>query len=537
MVPVLKFMTIHTDRVIIKEGDTPITVYFIITGEVEMKKRIYNKKTKEVTWISEAIFGPGDCIGDVEKVEDCARMYTYVAVSNCELLAIFEADYNRILGPFMTKQWNEKKKALRSLDYFEFFNESQRIHACKFGSLVQYEPLETIYYEDKGSVSYVHFILSGECVILQCLNMLANIKNGRIGYELTDLNRGESVMFPESEKSSRASKLPSILSRYRPGVDDQQFDVQDILATSSEDNETKQKNKALRKMTLNEIEAYCGIGKTLEAIKQRRKHKTFKVLKHYRPKHPKHTKHRRFYSEDVEEEYDDEFDMLNDEEEEGGGGSMYDDYYYEYIEEEYSDDDIDEDVKEESRHKMNVHSTFSMAKSRSALLNRKLSLTEVDGENSESGSEIFTVSNSESSEGSSSLQIIQECSYKRPSHLTETHFIDVGSLTYGGIFGLGEKMEHRVIMSRTVVQCLLLPRFWLMEQQQNPGHIWPLRRFYFECNVPTRGELFANYLKTRRWNDFRHKYVQSCLSPSQAMGNTKEEDIPIISRIVETSDD
>ncbi|XP_068158367.1 uncharacterized protein [Drosophila tropicalis] len=520
MVPVLKFMTIHTDRVILKEGDTPITVYFIITGEVEMKKRIYNKKTKEVTWISEAIFGPGDCIGDVEKVEDCARMYTYVAISNCELLAIFETDYNRILGPFMTKQWNEKKKALRSLDYFEFFNENQRIHACKFGNLVQYEPLETIYYEDKGSVSYVHFILSGECVILQCLNMLANIKNGRVGYELVDLHNGESVMFPESEKSSRVGKLSSVLSRHQPGADTQEFDVQDILASSSEDNETKN-NKALRKMTLDEIEAYCGIGKTLEAIKKLRKHKTFKVLKHYRPKLPKHTKHRRFYVEDVEEEYDDEFDMMNDD-------------YYEYIEEEYSDD-IDEDLKVESQHKIKAHSTFSMGKSRSALLNRKLSAMNVDGENSESESEIFTVSNSESSEASS-VQNIQEC-HKPPSQRTETHFIDVGSLTYGGIFGLGEKMEHRVIMSRTVVQCLLLPRFWLMEPQQNPGHVWPLRRFYFECNVPTRGELFANYLKTRRWNDFRHNYVQSCLSPSAAMGNTKEEDIPIISRIVETSDD
>lgn len=41
--------------------------------------------------------------------------------------------------------------------------------------LRQFEPLETIYYEDKGQLSYVHFVISGECMILQCLKMLVRI--------------------------------------------------------------------------------------------------------------------------------------------------------------------------------------------------------------------------------------------------------------------------------------------------------------------------------------------------------------------------
>ncbi|EDW25293.1 GL26512 [Drosophila persimilis] len=72
---------------------------------------------------------------------------------------------------------------------------------------------------------------------------------------------------------------------------------------------------------------------------------------------------------------------------------------------------------------------------------------------------------------------------------TRTHFIDVGSLTFGAIFGLGEKMEHRVIMARTVVQCLVLPRFWLLEEELNPGNIWQRRRFYLECSAPSRKKI------------------------------------------------
>lgn len=118
----------------------------------------------------------------------------------------------------------------------------------------------------------------------------------------------------------------------------------------------------------------------------------------------------------------------------------------------------------------------------------------------------------------------------------ETHFIEVGSLTYGGIFGLGEKMTHRVIMARTNVQCLQLPRYWLMEEDQNPGHIWQRRRFYLENCIPSREELFANFLKTRRWNKFKEDFIQSTLNPN-SVNSTHPEDIPIMSRIVETRDE
>lgn len=51
-------------------------------------------------------------------------------------------------------------------------------------------------------------------------------------------------------------------------------------------------------------------------------------------------------------------------------------------------------------------------------------------------------------------------------------FIDVGSYSCGSVFGLGENMQHRTIISRTNVQCLLIPRHWLFKKQQNPANIW-----------------------------------------------------------------
>lgn len=117
----------------------------------------------------------------------------------------------------------------------------------------------------------------------------------------------------------------------------------------------------------------------------------------------------------------------------------------------------------------------------------------------------------------------------------ETHFIEVGSLSYGGVFGLGEKMTHRCIMARNKVQCLQLPRFWLMEQEQNQGHIWQRRRFYLEQCIPSREELFNNFLKTRSWDKFKAKYIKSIIGPL-TVNSSKVQDIPTIAHIRQNRD-
>lgn len=96
----------------------------------------------------------------------------------------------------MRKQWQQKKAAIRSLNYFNYFNEDQVtnikyiynqiyvcdmyeymfqvVRACAYCQLEQYDPLHSIYSEDRGAVSCVHFILSGECVVLQCLKVIVS---------------------------------------------------------------------------------------------------------------------------------------------------------------------------------------------------------------------------------------------------------------------------------------------------------------------------------------------------------------------------
>ncbi|EDW29953.1 GL15910 [Drosophila persimilis] len=324
LVPYLKFIALTPGRHVMKEGDFPITIYFIITGEVEVSKMFFNKVTKQYESISEAIFGPGDCIGDIDVMEDAPRTNTYTATTNCELLALYDSDYTTLVQPYMKKLWEEKKEGIRALDYFKFFTPDQIVSACKFATIQQFDPLDTIYEEDLGSLSVVYFVLSGECVVLQCLHMRVSFLGNEKRFELDSVRRNASSGNLDMEHTKN-------------------FDFTEYLLSTS-------------------------------------------------------------------------------------------------------------------------------------------------------------------------------------------------TLTFGAIFGLGEKMHHRNIMARTTVQCLIIPRFWLFEPAQNPGNIWQRQLLYIQSNLPTREELFHDFLKTRKWQMFRHNYVQKVLTEKANYCDTKPEDVPIVGRIVESTE-
>lgn len=76
---------------------------------------------------------------------------------------------------------------------------------AKISILKEFAPLETILHEDRGILGYVHFVISGTCMILQCLKMRVkrNPKTGKRTYELmklTDVNPEEEQFMSEEER-------------------------------------------------------------------------------------------------------------------------------------------------------------------------------------------------------------------------------------------------------------------------------------------------------------------------------------------------
>ncbi|XP_017869475.1 PREDICTED: uncharacterized protein LOC108618079 [Drosophila arizonae] len=458
LIPYLKFANYGEDRMLIRQNDIPITVYFMISGEVEMRKNIYDKVGFQV------------------------------------------------------------------------------VRACAYCQLEEYDPLHSIYSEDRGAVSCVHFILSGECVVLQCLKVIRVIKpDGTRTYELVAVKEKEQDIFVNPTKSARSfnSSFLDEAQRKDKHLSESEFNLADLLASSSDlnDEESRAQRKAKRKTGLREIEIACGLatGTSVNSSKKKLRGSTRRITT-MKFKHSLSN----IWKVDFE---DDEEDMVV------------------FIEE-----DDDNSLKDESENQKKSDPTSILPNSsttklsKTSIIQDKQPSSEVELATTVIGPKLSRIKNvtvvgadgaiadasaSNDSDDSSSSLLGFHIRHEKKSLAnlpTETHFIDVGSLTYGGIFGLGEKITHRVIMARTVVQCLLLPRYWLMAAEQNPGHIWMRRRFSLETNIPSREDLFDHFLKTRRWEKFKRDYVQSTLIETNTNG-THPEDIPIICRIVETTDD
>lgn len=58
-------------------------------------------------------------------------------LAQCELLVLVDNDFNSILKPYMQKVWNDKKAALKALDYFDFLSEDQ-VSELHFNIFKQY---------------------------------------------------------------------------------------------------------------------------------------------------------------------------------------------------------------------------------------------------------------------------------------------------------------------------------------------------------------------------------------------------------------
>ncbi|XP_017851175.1 uncharacterized protein LOC108605872 [Drosophila busckii] len=494
LVPHLLFVPIAANRQLMKEGDLPICVYFLISGEVEMSKTILNKVTRRVENRPEAILGPGDWIGDVDMLEAEIRSNSYKTISQCEILVLQDDDFISILAPYVRKNWVEKKRAIQALSYLSFMNESQIVSACKFGIIRQYDPFDTIYSQDKEHLHHVYFILSGECVLLQCLYMKITSVKGEVHYELSEFTNDQSThVLLEENKSD--------------------LDIRELLRSSSSlDEQGINKKKQKRQAELQKIEKQCLQFKVKAVEPEEEQQVKRPSVKRRRSS----VKHKDAYEKFIRH----------------GGAEGFIDIDDDDV---YVDDDAGRASEESPRATFRVSQdivTRDTLTSKHSRTSQSRESSRVLGSNNETtGSEIFTAASSHISARSLSKE---ETAQTDKSQYV-THFIDIGSMAFGGLCGVGERTEHRVLMARTTVQCLLLPRYWLMEEEQNPGHIWQRMSFYIDRYIPSRETLFQDYIKTRQWAQFKRSCVEEYIQ--QGVNSTKVEDIPVIIRIVESKED
>jgi len=95
----------------------------------------------------------------------------------------------------------------------------------------------------------------------------------------------------------------------------------------------------------------------------------------------------------------------------------------------------------------------------------------------------------------------------------------------------GENLEDRSIITTTEVECLLCPYHLIL--QNSKANIWEKIKCFLEIYLPTKEQLFKEFLKKRRWLEYREGLVKDIMKKSNIQINTTIHDIPYSIRIKE----
>ncbi|KAL9695321.1 hypothetical protein quinque_014606 [Culex quinquefasciatus] len=148
----------------------------------------------------------------------------------------------------------------------------------------------------------------------------------------------------------------------------------------------------------------------------------------------------------------------------------------------------------------------------------------VEGQNFKLSSSTLTAANCLPVEELKRLQSLRPIEY-------EYRFLDVATFGCGSVFGVGEHMDDRTVVARSRVQCLLIPRYWLLQKPQNQNNVWNRVRVFIEQRQPSRDKLFEWFLSDGRWQRMRTQLREDFAAAHPKTHPTALGDVPRLCRI------
>ncbi|KAB0799839.1 hypothetical protein PPYR_07719 [Photinus pyralis] len=116
----------------------------------------------------------------------------------------------------------------------------------------------------------------------------------------------------------------------------------------------------------------------------------------------------------------------------------------------------------------------------------------------------------------------------------ELHFMQVCLLNETACFSIGENFVNRRVVAVTNVECLLIPRYWLM--QRNIGNIWNRVKQYLNSHIPSANEVHQEFLKGRKWCHHEKETIDALLAKKQSVNHASMWDVPLFIRMNEKID-
>ncbi|EDS28916.1 conserved hypothetical protein [Culex quinquefasciatus] len=180
-----RYQYLGPGRMVLREGHEAHAVYFVLNGEITVS-RLWWDPVFPLIYLSGAVWG------------GCS-----VLSADTELLCVFREDFVRILEATLRLQWELMQEAIRRFQYFDHWSEEQIRECCILAKVNRYEPQQQIAGADTGfNTEYAYFVLSGQCMILQCLKVKKKRRGQRDCFHLLPIE-GNNIQLKIAERLTK----------------------------------------------------------------------------------------------------------------------------------------------------------------------------------------------------------------------------------------------------------------------------------------------------------------------------------------------
>lgn len=175
------------DRVIVRENHYATSIFFIISGEVNIIEEKYDVFLNETERIITETLTAGDVFGEICLLHNLPRMETIVSATPVEFLVLKRDDFDVVLKGTVKEEWDFISSLMQSFDYFREWDKVRIGECCMQSVIKNYKKADTILGDGYGRKNYVHFVIEGTCSLVEHLRVEeTKFSSGVSNYRLYD---------------------------------------------------------------------------------------------------------------------------------------------------------------------------------------------------------------------------------------------------------------------------------------------------------------------------------------------------------------
>ncbi|XP_053989307.1 uncharacterized protein LOC128881906 isoform X2 [Hylaeus volcanicus] len=199
------YQYLRPDRVIVRQGRQADNLYFVIQGEVSISRIVTDRWTGESKEVDMGVLTAGDIFGEIALLHTVPRNATVTSRTTVDLLFVPRDKFDETLRCYLMEEWDVLQDALVHFNYFKSWDAEAIRECCILSRMKDFQPDEVLLGDCKGMVNYVHFVLDGECRLIEHIVVREQFSADKVHYELYDPK--DYLAKKKTKKASEKTKM------------------------------------------------------------------------------------------------------------------------------------------------------------------------------------------------------------------------------------------------------------------------------------------------------------------------------------------